>query len=322
MTESIKNSFVEAHYHGVSAAFNHDLGYLISIVQQLLLVQTSDVHEFEQFAAVTRLVGQCYQTLDGVASRLTRAANGETNDKRRSLLLRSCIKEQLQDEIEGLRDMISKNISAVSTMLSIRNITRATSFETSGSGQETVQTRRRSSSAASFEFDDEKKPLLPKRRSSSVASFEVDEEEKSLLFKDPSPKSNDRRPRRASKNVRFEPLPGLDLPPPVYPRQGPLGLSDVVANIEFLTQRFDLESQATLRKSTKEGRVHLPSVLGFLFFFSVSLIFLLYYGIKKRNIDRGIGIMGTLLSVYSVLDRVVPWWYRRRALRLEGRLRG
>jgi len=300
VTESIKNSFVEAHYHGVSTAFNHDLGYFISIIQQLLLVQTSDVHESEQFAAVTRLIGQCYQTLDGVASRLTRAANGETNDKRRSLLLRSYIKKQLQDEIEGLRDIISKNLSAVSTMLSIRNITRSTSFEIAGPGQEAAQTRRRSSSVASFEFDDEEKPLLPKS---------------------PSPKSNERHPRRTSKIVRFEPLPGLDLPPPVYPRQGPLGLSDVVTNIEFLADRFDLESQATLRKSTRDGRAHLISLLGFLFFFSVSLVFLLYYGIRKHDINSGVGIMGTLLSVYSVVDRAVPWWYRRRALRMEERLR-
>jgi hypothetical protein len=293
-TETVKNSFVKAHYHGVSPAFTNELGYFISIIQQLLLVQTSDVHEFEQFAAVTRLIGQCYQTLDGVASRLCRAIEGERDDKRKSSLLRTYIKEQLQNEIEGLRDMISKNISAVSTMLSIRNITRSTSFEIAGPGQETIQTRRRSSSAGSFDLDDEEKPLLPRS---------------------PSPKLNERRPRKASKIVRFEPLPGLDLPPPVYPHQGPLGLSDVATNIKFLANRLDVESQGPVQKPVQGVPRCFISLFVFGIFFSVGLAVVLYLGIKKHDFSNGVGVMGALLSLGTMVDQGLQWLRRRNGVR-------
>ena len=136
VTVSAKNSFIDAHYPGVvPPAFLNELGYFISIIQQLLLVQTSDDHESEQFGAVIHVIYQCYQTLEGVSSRLSRAGNGELDDNRRSSLLRCYIKEQLQDEIEGLRDMIFKNIQAVNAMFSIRNSTRSSSMEIAGTGE-------------------------------------------------------------------------------------------------------------------------------------------------------------------------------------------
>jgi hypothetical protein len=113
-------------------------------------------------------------------------------------------------------------------------------------------------------------------------------------------------------------VPSLPIPPPVYPRQGPLGLSDAATNIEFLADHLDLESQSPAQEASKRGPGHCISLLGFLFFFFVGLAFLLYYGIKKHDVNTGIGIMGTLLTVYSMLDIAVQWWFKRRAVRCEG----
>ena len=178
-----------------------------------------DDHESEQFGAVIHVICQCYQTLGGVSSRLSQAGNGELDDNRRSSLLRCYIKEQLQDEIEGLRDMIFKNIQAVNAMFSIRDSTRSSSLDIAGTRRDLMQ---------------------PRRRSSSFVPLEPDDPENSLLPKIPE--------RPASKTVRFSPMPEMDQPPPVYPCQGPLGLSDAATHIEHIANRLDLESQAPIQK--------------------------------------------------------------------------
>lgn len=292
VTVSAKNSFIDAHYPGVvPPAFLNELGYFISIIQQLLLVQTSDDHESEQFGAVIHVIYQCYQTLEGVSSRLSRAGNGELDDNRRSSLLRCYIKEQLQDEIEGLRDMIFKNIQAVNAMFSIRNSTRSSSMEIAGTGRDSTQPRRRSSSFGSFKPDDPEKTLLPK--------------------------APEERPRPAFKTVRFNPLPEVDQPPPVYPRHGPLGLSDAATHIGRIVNHLDLESQAPMQKRAQGMPQHFISLMNFGLFLIVSFVFLLYYIIKKHDVSTGIGIMGALLSLSTMVDQVLQWLHRRRGVRCE-----
>ena len=103
----------------------------------------------------------------------------------------------MQDEIEGLRDMISKNIQAVYAMLGIRNSTRSSSVDLS-SGKEDDQPRKRSSSFTSSDLGDLENPFLPKC---------------------PSPKTEGWYPCPAVKTVPFSPIFDFEQPAPVFPLQ-------------------------------------------------------------------------------------------------------